>query len=128
MPQKPALNQESGVSTFLKTLAFIVVAVVAFGGGYYSASSGYRVVNSDGNSVVKSNAAQIVKEENSRLGREVVGKTVEDAENHLVKNNRTMFVGIRNGDPVVDNSRQKTFTNLTVEVKGSHVIRVLGWY
>lgn len=130
MPQKtfPDITvKESGMSTFLKTVVVIALLLVAFGVGYYTASSGYRVVDSQGAAVVKSNAAQIVKDENSRLGREVVGKSEEDAQKMLTVANRTLFVGVKDGT-TVEYKGQKTFTNLTVEVKDGKIIKVLGWY
>ena len=129
MPQKTSLEltKESGMGTFLKTLAFIVVAVVAFGAGYFTCSKGYRVVDAQGTAVVKSNAAQTVKDENARLGREVIGKTEQEAEAVLKAGNRTLFVGVREG-VIVEYKGQKTFTNLTVEVHDGKVVKVMGWY
>lgn len=115
------------MSTVVKTVVFIVAILAAFALGWYTSNKGYRVVNSDGTSVVKSNAASIVKDENARLGRDVIGKSEADAEELLQKSNRTMFVGIRNGE-VKEYKGQKTFTNLTVEVKDGKVVKVLGWY
>jgi hypothetical protein len=128
MPQKTSLeNKGNAMKTFLIILVLILSNLGTFAAGYYSANQGYRVVNSSGNSVVKSNAAQIVKDENARLGREVIGKTEDEAEQLLQKENRTMFVGIRDGE-VKEYKGQKTFTNLTLEVKNGKVVKVLGWY
>jgi predicted regulator of Ras-like GTPase activity (Roadblock/LC7/MglB family) len=91
------------------------------------ASSGFRVVDKDGNAVVKSNAAQTVKDENARLQAQVVGKTEEEAEKLLKAGNRTLFVGTRDGK-VVERTSPKVFTNLTVEVKDGKVTKILGWY
>lgn len=133
MPQKTSVNsnftnkKESGMGTFVKTIAFILVAIVSFGGGYFTANQGYKVTDSQGASLVKSNAINVVKSENSQLGKEVLGKSEADAEALLAKANRTMFVANRDGTTLV-NTGQKTFSNLTVEVKDGKVVKVLGWY
>ena len=115
------------MGTVVKTVAVILLAVASFAVGWFTSNQGYRVVDSAGGSVVKSNAAQIVKDENARLGRDVIGKSEADAEALLNANNRTFFVGNRDGKPI-EYKGQKTFTNLTVEVKDNKVTKVMGWY
>lgn len=131
MPQKISVDntnkKESGMGTFLKTVAFGLVALVSFGAGYFTSSQGYKVTDSQGTSIVKNNAVQLVKSENAQLGREVIGKTEAEAEALLKNNSRTMFVANRDGTVLV-NTGQKTFSNLTVEVKDGKVVKVLGWY
>jgi hypothetical protein len=129
MPQRIFHNQgeTSTMAAFVKVIFVIVLAVACFGLGWFTSNSGYRVVDSTGNTVVKSNAAQIVKDENARLGRDVIGKTEDEARQLLEKNNRTMFVGVRDGK-AQEYKVQKTFTNLTVETKDNKVVKVLGWY
>lgn len=130
MPQRTFHNENkesSHMGTVLKTVLFIGVAVASFGLGWFTSNQGYRVVGSDGASVVKSNAAQVVKDENARLSREVIKKTEAEAKELLAKNNRTFFVGIRDGVPQVYQG-EKVFTNLTVEVKDGKVVKILGWY
>lgn len=130
MPQKTFLNsnsEKSTMGTFLKVLLFIALLGGSFGGGYYTANKGYRVVDSGGSSLVKSNAAQTVKDENSRIARDVIGKTDSEAKTYVESQNRTFFVGLLDGKKV-ENTGQKVFTNLTVEVKDGKVVKVLGWY
>lgn len=111
----------------MKVFFVALLCLGSFVGGYAVCSTGYRVVTSDGSSVVKSNAAQVVKDENARMGREVLNKTVEEAEALLKKGQRTLFVGVSDGK-TNEYKGQKTFTNLTVEVKDGKVVKVLGWY
>lgn len=115
------------MKAMLKVTLVIVACVACFGAGWFTSNRGYRLVDAGGESVVHSNAAQIVKDENARLGREVVNRSEEGAEAFLKKNNRTMFVGVRDGKQQ-EYKGQKTFTNLTVEVRDEKVVKVLGWY
>lgn len=115
------------MSTLVKVVLSLVLLVGSFGGGYYVASQGFRVVNPDGSSVVAGNAAQVVKDENSRLQREAVGKTEQELKVLLTKNHRTFFVATRDGK-VVERTSPKVFTNLSIEVKDGKVVKVLGWY
>jgi len=127
MPQRIESKKESSMNTFIKIVGVLLLIVAAFAAGYYTSNTGYRVVDSDGNTLVKSNAAQLVKDENSKLARDVIGKSEDEAKQLLSGYNRTFFVGVRDGT-VIPYVGQKTFTNLTVEVKEGKVVRVLGWY
>lgn len=131
MPQKTfpeiEIKKESTMGTVVKTVVVIGAFVASFAAGYYTSSKGFKVVDASGKTVVKSNAAETVKDENSRLGREVIGKSVDEAETILHNGNRTLFVGVKDG-VAVEYKGQKTFTNLTVEVKDGKVVKVLGWY
>lgn len=138
MPQTTSPNFEwetkttnkgtSFMKAFILSIVAIVLLVGAFGAGYYTNSKGYKVTDSNGANVVKTgNAAQTVKEENARLGREVVGKSEAEAEELLKQSNRALVVNSRDGK-VIERTAPKTFTNLTVDVKDGKVVKVLGWY
>ena len=129
MPQRipQTTGHTSTMKTFLKLALVVVLMAGSFAGGWFLNNQGYRVVNSEGSSLIKSNAVQLVKDENAKLGRDVIGKTEEEATALLVKNNRTLFVGNRNGVPQ-EYKGLKTFSNLTVEVKDGVVVKVMGWY
>lgn len=132
MPQKTQQqtfpNKGFSMKTFFITMLGLVLLTASFGAGYFTACQGYKVVDVGGNSLVyNGNAAQIVKEENSRLSREVIGKTEEEAKEFLAKNHRTLFIAVRDAESY-DYKGQKTFTNLTVTVKDGKVAKVLGWY
>jgi hypothetical protein len=114
--------------TATKVVIGIMLLVAAYCAGYFTSTQGYKVVDSTGASVVNNgNAAAIVKEENARLGREVIGKDENAAKEFLEQNHRTMFIGVKDGQPQ-EYKGQKTFTNLTVEVRDNKVVKVLGWY
>jgi hypothetical protein len=126
MPQRP-IKQESTMRVVIWTLVVLLWSVANFGSGYYVASRGYKVTDAEGTALVKSNAAQTVKEENAKLGRDVIGKTEQEAKQLLAGYNRTMFVGMRDGE-LQTYVGQKTFTNLTVEVLNGKVVKIMGWY
>lgn len=115
------------MSTLFKFVLFIALVGSSFGGGYWAGTSGYRVTDPNGVSLIKSNAAQLVKDENAKLQRDVIGKSESEAESLLSKGNRTLFVALRDGKEVA-RTTQKTFTNLSVEVKDGKVVKALGWY
>ena len=115
------------MKAFVLTVFYLVSIVVAGFGGYYLSDHGYRVVTPDNINKMPRNAADIVKEENVKLGRAVVGMMEAEAIDTLKANNRTMFVGVRDGSPQ-EYKGQKTFTNLTVEIKDGRVLKVMGWY
>lgn len=111
----------------IKVILVILLAVGCFATGWYTSTSGYRVVDAGGHSLTKSNAAQMVKDENAKLERDVIGLAEAEAEELLKKSNRTFFVGIRDGKPK-EHPARKIFTNLTVEVKDGKVVKSLGWF
>ncbi len=116
------------MKTFFITMLGLLLLAGAFAAGYYTNSQGYKVVDNTGTSVVyNGNAAQIVKEENARLSREVIGKTEDEAKELLARNNRTIFIAARDAQ-VYEYRGQKTFTNLTVTLANGKVTKVLGWY
>lgn len=112
----------------LKVIGVLLLAVGCFALGWFTSTSGYRVVDAGGQSLTRSNAAQTVKDENARLEREVVGLTEQQAQELLERNDRTFWVGVRDGGKPKDHPSKKTFTNLTVEVKDGKVVKSLGWF
>jgi hypothetical protein len=130
MPQKIFHNNNNkgdGIMSFLKTSVILGLMIASFAGGWFTSNKGYRVIDSTGNYLVKSNAAQIVKDENDRLGRQVIGMSESEASSFLAKNNRTFCVGVRDGK-TIEHKGSKTFTNCTVQVDKEVVTKMLGWY
>lgn len=116
------------MKSYLRVICFLILLVGSFVGGWFASASGYKVVDAGGHALTKSNAAQTVKDENARLQREIVGMSPQEADEHLVRSDRTLWVGVKDGKPTGDHPGNKTFTNLTVEVKDGRVVKSLGWY
>lgn len=117
------------MKSFFLSVLFVISCVASGFGGYYMAEHGYKVVTPNGGPAAEvfTNAADVVKTENMQLGLKVVGMSEFDAKQLLSKAHRTMFVGSRDGKSI-EYVGQKTFTNLTVEIKGDKITKILGWY